>query len=92
MRGKTAMVWTPAVIKREGSAAGEWCAPAADHRHVWMRLPGTIGLFVCRDELCLCAAVCPGCLGSLDVALRAEAGIVGMELFWCPFHHGEVGT
>jgi hypothetical protein len=64
----------------------------ADHGHVWVRLPGTVGLFVCREEMCLWAAVCPGCLGSLDVALRAQAGIVGMALFWCPFHTEEVGT
>lgn len=64
----------------------------AEHAHNWVRLPGTLGLFVCREEACLWAAVCPGCLGSLDVALRAEAGIVGLALFWCAFHTGEVGA
>jgi len=92
MRGKTASAWTPAVIKRERSADGAWCVPGADHRHVWVRLPGTVGLFVCGEETCLWAAVCPGCLGSLDVALSVQAGIVGMELYWCPFHGGEVGA
>lgn len=67
-------------------------APRAGHVHQWVRLAGTVGLFVCADEVCLWAAVCPGCLGSLDVALCVEAGIVGMALFWCPVHRGEVGA
>jgi len=92
MHGKTAFAWTPAVARRESSAAGAWCVPGADHRHMWVRLPGTVGLFVCGEETCLWAVVCLGCLGSLDVALRAEAGMVGMALFWCSFHCGEAGT
>ena len=75
-----------------GGASGDESVGLVDHRHVWVRLPGTVGLFVCREESCLWAAVCPGCLGSLDVALSAQAGIVGMELYWCPFHGGEVGA
>ena len=92
MRGKTATALTLAALRGKGADDGVWCAPGAEHEHGWVRLPGTVGLFVCRDESCLWVAVCPGCLGSLDVALRAEAGIVGMALFWCSFHHGEAGT
>jgi len=74
-------------------AAGDRVALAlADHWHVWVRLPGTVGLFVCADEVCLWVAVCPGFLGSLDVALRARAGIAGLALFWCPVHGGEDGA
>ena len=28
------------------------------------------------------------CLGSLDVALRALDGVVGMALYWCLAHQG----
>ena len=92
MRGKTATMLTLAALRGKGTADGAWCAPGAEHAHGWVCLPGTVGLFVCRDESCLWAAVCPGCLGSLDVALRAQVGIVGMALLWCSFHHGEAGA
>ena len=54
-----------------------------DHVHQWRRLPDSVGLFACRDRRCLWCAVCPGCLGSLDVALLARDGIEGMALYWC---------
>jgi hypothetical protein len=92
MPGKTATALTLAARRGQGVADGGWCAPGAEHVHRWVRLPGTVGLFVCRDEACLWAAVCPGCLGSLDVALAAQVGIDGMGLFWCAFHRGEAGT
>ena len=57
-----------------------------DHRHSWRRLPDSVGLFSCTDRRCLWCAVCPGCLGSLDVALLVRDGIEGMALYWCPVH------
>ena len=63
-----------------------------DHQHQWVRLPDTVGLFACTHPACLWVAVCPGCLHSLDVALRARAGIAGLALFWCPVHGGEDGA
>ena len=59
-----------------------------DHRHEWGKLPGSVGLFTCRDRRCLWWAVCPACLGSLDVALRLRDGVVGLALYWCPAHQG----
>ena len=59
-----------------------------EHRHEWRKLPDAVGLFTCTDRRCLWWAVCPGCLGSLDVALRARDGIEGMALYWCPAHQG----
>lgn len=57
-----------------------------DQCHEWCKLPDSVGLFACRDRGCLWYAVCPGCLGSLDVALRVRDGVVGMALYWCPAH------
>ena len=59
-----------------------------DHRHEWRKLSDSVGLFTCVDRRCLWCAVCPGCLGSLDVAIRARDGIEGMALYWCPVHQG----
>jgi hypothetical protein len=59
-----------------------------DHVHAWRRLPDSVGLFACRDRGCLWYAVCPSCLGSLDVALRVRDGLVGLSLYWCPAHQG----
>ena len=59
-----------------------------DHWHCWRRLPDSVGLFSCRDRCCLWCAVCPGCLGSLDVALLLRDGIEGMALYWCAAHQG----
>ncbi len=59
-----------------------------DQCHEWDKLPDSVGLFACRDRECLWYAVCPGCLGSLDVALRVRDGVVGMALYWCPAHQG----
>ncbi len=56
------------------------------HTHVWVYLPDSVGLFGCMDRACLCIAVCPGCLNSLDVALRVREGIPGVVLSWCPVH------
>lgn len=63
-------------------------APAPEHEHCWQRLPGSVGLFACLDVYCPWCAVCPCCLGSLDVALLAQRGIEGMALYWCPAHQG----
>ena len=57
-----------------------------DHAHDWQRLPDSVGLFCCMATCCQWCAVCPGCLGSLDVALRVRDGVVGMALYWCPVH------
>ena len=54
--------------------------------HAWRKLPDSVGLFACRDRGCLWYAVCPVCLGSLDVALRVRDGVVGhgAVLVSCP--------
>ncbi len=65
-----------------GAVAGD------DHLHAWRRLPDAVGLFACRERTCLWYAVCPACLGSLDVALRVRDGVVGLALYWCPAHQG----
>jgi len=62
----------------------------AGHEHAWVKLPESLGLYVCRDDACLWCAVCPGCLGSLDVALRVYAGIDGVMAYWCAVHKGMV--
>jgi len=59
-----------------------------DHLHRWRKLPDSVGLFTCTDRGCLWCAVCPACLGSLDVALRARDSVVGLALYWCPAHQG----
>ena len=59
-----------------------------DHRHEWRKLPDSVGLFTCTDRRCLWCAVCPACLGSLDVAIRARDGVVGLALYCCPSHQG----
>ena len=59
-----------------------------DHTHCWHKLPDSVGLFTCIHRGCIWCAVCPGCLGSLDVAIRARDGVVGMALYWCPAHQG----
>ncbi len=56
------------------------------HYHVWTRFPGSVGVFHCGDRACLWCAVCPGCLGSLDVALCLADGLPGVVLFWCAQH------
>ena len=78
------------------AAAGRGCGSAGvavglaleEHRHEWQRQPDSVGLFFCVDRRCLSCAVCPACLGSLDVALRVRDGVVGMALYWCPAHQG----
>jgi len=59
-----------------------------EHRHEWRKLPDSVGLFTCADRTCLWCAICPACLGSLDVALRARDGVFGLALYWCPAHQG----
>ena len=59
-----------------------------DHQHDWRKLLDAVGLFQCMTLGCQWFAVCPGCLGSLDVAIRARNGVVGMALYWCPAHQG----
>ena len=65
---------------------GSVVVASAQHDHEWARVPETVGLFRCGDATCLWYAVCPSCLNSLDVAMRARAGILGMALYWCPLH------
>jgi hypothetical protein len=65
-----------------GAVAGD------DHLHAWQRLPDAVGLFDCRDRECLWYAVCPGCIRSLEVALRVRDDVVGLALYWCPVHQG----
>jgi hypothetical protein len=59
-----------------------------DHYHQWDRLPDSVGLFACRERGCLWYAVCPGCLGSLEVTLGVCDGVEGLSLYWCPCHQG----
>ena len=59
-----------------------------EHTHLWRKQSDAVGLFFCIDRRCLSCAVCPACLGSLDVAIRARDGVVGMALYWCPVHQG----
>ena len=77
----------PASVGR-GSSGAVVVLSGDDQPHVWRKLPDSVGLFACRDRGCLWYAVCPGCLGSLDVAIRARDGVVGMALYWCPAHQG----
>lgn len=63
-------------------------APEPEHQHAWRKLPDSVGLFACTNACCSWCAVCPCCLGSLDVALVAQCGIEGMALYWCPAHQG----
>ena len=56
------------------------------HQHEWERLRGVAGLFACREGTCLWFSVCPGCVPSMDLALRAYQGISGVEVYWCPLH------
>lgn len=63
-----------------------------NHMHEWVRLPDSVGLFSCIDTACLCIAVCPGCLNSLEVALRAREGIAGVTLYWCLVHRRREGV
>ena len=75
-------------LTASGGSGARRSAPVglAFHEHDWIRLLRTVGLFVCRDRACLCCAVCPGCLGSLEVAQRLREGITGPLLYWCPVH------
>jgi hypothetical protein len=82
-------VGVPAAAGRGHGSSGVAVALAGDdHTHEWRKLPDSVGLFACRDRGCLWCAVCPGCLGSLDVAIRVRDGVVGMVLYWCPVHQG----
>lgn len=63
-----------------------------DHDHEWVRLPDSVGLFGCAEMTCLCIAVCPACLNSLEVALRAREGIAGVTLYWCLVHRRREGV
>ena len=82
-------VAAPAAAGRGRGSAGVAVGLALEeHRHEWQKLPDSVGLFSCTNRGCLWCAVCPACLGSLDVALRARDGVVGMALYWCPAHQG----
>jgi hypothetical protein len=77
----------PAEVGRGGSAGSTVFVLAGDaHSHSWRRLPETVGLFCCAGAGCQWFAVCPACLGSLDVALQLRDGIDGVALYWCPAH------
>jgi hypothetical protein len=77
----------PAAASRGRVGVGVAVSLACDnHVHDWRRLPDSVGLFSCMAARCQWFAVCPGCLGSLDVALRVRDGVVGMALCWCPVH------
>ena len=79
----------PAAAGRGRGSAGVAVALAGDdHTHEWRKLPDAVGLFCCSDRRCQWYAVCPACLGSLDVAIRARDGVVGLALYWCPAHQG----
>jgi hypothetical protein len=79
----------PLAAGRGRGASGVVVATAQDdHTHEWRKLPDAVGLFACADAACQWCAVCPACLGSLDVAIRARDGVAGMALYWCPAHQG----
>ena len=80
------MVQPAAAGRGRGSRGVAVALAFDDHVHQWRRLPDSVGLFACCDRRCLWCAVCPGCLGSLDVALLVRDGIEGMALYWCPVH------
>jgi hypothetical protein len=89
MQGTLSALTQPAAAGRGRGFSGVVVASAGDdHTHEWRRVPDAVGLFFCTDRRCLSCAVCPGCLGSLDVAIRARDGVVGMALYWCPAHQG----
>jgi len=67
-------------------ADGVAVAVAFEHGHEWIHDSGMIGLFHCADLSCDGHAVCPGCLGSIDVALNAPAA--GLVVYWCVLHCG----
>ena len=83
-----ALAQPTAAGRGRGSAGVVVASALEEHRHEWRKLADSVGLFSCRDRGCLWCAVCPGCLGSLDVAIRARDGVVGMALYWCPAHQG----
>jgi hypothetical protein len=60
------------------------------HLHVWTRFPDSVGFFHCCDHTCLWCAVCPGCLGSIEVALWVREALPGLVLYWCPRHSSRV--
>jgi len=82
------MVQPAAAGRGRGSRGVVVALALEDHQHSWRRLPDSVGLFSCADRRCLWCAVCPGCLGSLDVALLVRDGIEGMALYWCAVHQG----
>jgi hypothetical protein len=89
MERRVLPVAQPAAVGRGRGSGGVLVASVLDdHSHEWRKLPDAVGLFCCTDRRCLWCAVCPGCLGSLDVAIRARDGVVGMALYWCPAHQG----
>lgn len=61
-------------------------APEPEHQHSWRPVPSSVGLFACVDVRCSCFALCPCCLGSLEVALLAVRSIEHLALYWCPSH------
>ena len=80
----------PASVGR-GSSGAVVVLSGDEQCHAWRKLPDSLGLFACRDRGCLWYAVCPACLGSLDVALQVRDSVVGawgMALYWCPAHQG----
>lgn len=80
-----------AAAGRGRGARGLVVALASDaHGHEWRRLPDAVGLFFCARHGCQWFAVCPACLGSLDVALRLRDGIAGLALYWCAAHGNAV--
>ena len=84
-----AAVALPAAAGRGRGSAGVVVGLAThDHTHEWRKLPDSVGLFCCADRRCLWCAVCPACLGSLDVAIRARDGVERLALYWCPAHQG----
>ncbi|EFH81767.1 hypothetical protein Krac_2514 [Ktedonobacter racemifer DSM 44963] len=49
---------------------------ASAHRHQWIKVVGSVGLFHCSS--CLCSAVCPGCLGGMPAGHA--------PVTWCSRH------
>ena len=71
---------------QQGRTTGE-VVVSHPHVHRWLRISGCVGLFHCLNDEhnCPLFAVCPGCLNSLDIAIRARDGS-GVILYWCPLH------
>jgi hypothetical protein len=54
------------------------------HQHRWVRVSGSLSLFQCACSSCAARAICPGCINSLDAALKVPS--TQLQLYWCSQH------